>query len=177
MRLMTILGVSLLLSPAFVRAQQPQPGKDWKDFQFLFGDWTWNGGGQPGQGTGTSTFRPDLGGTVLMRKTHLEYPATKDRAAFAHDDLIYVYHDPQDSSLRGIFFDSDGHVIRYRATVAPDGNSVVFLSEGAPGGTTCRMTYAKTGADSVTEKFEIAPPGRPNDFATYVFFNAKRVGN
>jgi hypothetical protein len=38
------------------------------------------------------------------------------------------------------------------------------------------MTYARVGADSVTEKFEIAPPGKPNDFATYVEFVANRVG-
>jgi len=78
--------------------------------------------------------------------------------------------------LRAIFFDGEGHVIRYAVTVASDGNSIEFLSEAAPGGTRCRMTYNRAGADSVTEKFEIAPPGKPNDFATYVEFNAKRVG-
>jgi hypothetical protein len=38
------------------------------------------------------------------------------------------------------------------------------------------MTYTKTGADSVTEKFEIAPPGKPNDFTAYVEFKVTRVG-
>ncbi len=38
------------------------------------------------------------------------------------------------------------------------------------------MTYSRTGADSVSEKFEIAPPGKPEEFATYVEFAAKRVG-
>ncbi len=158
-----------------LQAQQPQPTNEWKDFDFLIGEWTWVGGGQPGQGKGMSTFRPEMNGTVLVRKTHLDYPATKERAAFAHDDLIYVYHDPQDASLRAIFFDGEGHVIRYAATVTSGGNSIEFLSDAAPGGTRCRMTYARTDADSVTEKFEIAPPGKPNDFATYVEFIAKRV--
>jgi hypothetical protein len=168
--------VTLTLVPFLsVRAQQPQPANEWKDFDFLFGEWTWDGGGKPGQGKGMSTFRPELNGTVLVRRTHLDYPATKERAAFAHDDLLYVYHDPEDNSLRAIFFDGEGHVIRYAATVAPGGNSIEFLSDAAPGGTRCRMTYARAGADSVTEKFEIAPPGKPNDFATYVEFNAKRI--
>ena len=167
---------ALTLVPCLpLQAQQPQSTNQWKDFDFLFGEWTWDGGGQPGQGKGVSTFRPELDGTVLVRKTHLDYPAAKERAAFAHDDLIYVYHDPLDNSLHAIFFDGEGHVIRYAATVAPGGDSIVFLSDAAPAGTRCRMTYARAGVDSVTEKFEIAPPGKPNDFATYVEFTAKRI--
>jgi len=171
-----ILFLALTLSAFFpVQAQQPTSAKEWKDFEFLFGEWTWTGGGQPGQGQGVSTFGPELEGTVLVRKTHLDYAATKERAAFSHDDLLYIYHDPQDNSLRAIFFDGGDHVIRYAVTVAPGGNSIEFLSDAAPAGTTCRMSYARAGADAVTEKFEIAPPGKPNDFATYVEFNAKRV--
>jgi hypothetical protein len=171
-----ILVLLTLVSFASLHAQQPRPSSDWKAFDFLLGEWKWTGGGQPGQGGGVSTFRPDLEGTVLVRKTHLDYPATKERAAFAHDDLLYIYHEPADNSLRAIFFDGGGHVIRYRVTLAPDGNSVEFLSEAAPAGTTCRMSYVRTGPDSVIEKFEIAPAGKPADFATYVQFNAKRVG-
>lgn len=48
---------------------------------------------------------------------------------------------PQDNSLRAIFFDGEGHVIRYAATVPPGGNSLQFLSDAAPAGTRCRMTY------------------------------------
>ena len=168
--------VALTLAPLLsLQAKQPRSTDEWEDFDFLLGEWTWVGGGQPGKGKGLSTFRPELDGMVLVRKTHLDYPATKERAAFAHDDLIYVYHDPQDSSVRAIFFDSEGHVIRYALTAASSGNSVQFVSDAAPGGTRCRMTYARTGADSMTEKFEIAPPGKPNDFATYVEFTATRV--
>ena len=168
--------VALTLFPFLsLQAQQPPPKTDWKDFDFLVGEWTWAGGGKPGQGNGRSTFRPELDGTVLVRKTHLDYPATKERAAFAHDDLIYVYHDPQDNSVRAIFFDGEGHVIRYALTTVSADDSVVFVSDAAPGGTRCRMTYVRTGADSVTEKFEIAPPGKPDDFAPYVEFTAKRI--
>jgi hypothetical protein len=171
-----IMVVAVALVPFLsLQTQQPRSVNEWKDFDFLLGEWAWVGGGQPGQGTGMSSFRPELNGTVLVRKVHLEYQATKERAAFAHDDLLYVYHDPQDDALRAIFFDGEGHVIRYVVSMAPGGNSVEFLSDAAPAGTRCRMTYSRAGADSVTEKFEIAPPGKPNDFATYVEFNAKRV--
>jgi len=132
-------------------------------------------GGQPGQATtGTCTFERDLNGTVLRRSVHLEYPATKQRAAFSHDDLLYIYRDPGDSAWRAIFFDNENHVIRYAVTVASD--SIQFLSEAAPSGTRARMTYTRTGPDSVTERFELAPSSKPDQFATYVEFTAKRIG-
>ncbi len=165
----------LLLACSSAPAQPARPVDPWKDFEFLLGEWSWAGGGQPGQATGQSAVRPELDGTVLVRRTHLEYPATKERAAFAHDDLLYFYRDPRDSSLRAIFFDNEGHVIEYRVAVAPDGKSIVSVSEAAPGGTTTRMTYAKAGSDAVTERFEIAPPGKPTEFAPYVEFTARRV--
>ena len=165
--------VAMLL--AVVSSANAQQSSDpWKDFDFLLGEWTWSGGGQPGQATtGRSTFKPDLNGTVLKRTVHLEYPAGQHRAAFSHDDLLYVYRDPSDGSLRAIFFDNENHVIRYTVTVSQD--SVQFLSDAAPSGTHARMTYTRAGPDSVTEKFELAPPGKPDEFTKYVEFVAKRT--
>ena len=165
----------LLLAFSAAHAQQPRPNQ-WKDFDFLLGQWTWTGGGQPGQAKGSSSFEPEMNGTVLLRKVHLDYPASKDRAAFSHDDFLYVYHDPADSSLRAIFFDNENHVIRYAVTVAPGGDSIQFLSDAAPSGTRARMTYTKLGAASATEKFELAPPGKPEEFVTYVEFTAQKIG-
>ena len=171
----TTFAATLLVVVSSVHAQQPS--NPWKDFEFLLGEWSWSGGGHPGQvTTGTCTFKPDLDGTVLRRTVHLEYPASKDRAAFSHDDLLYVYRDPADSALRAIFFDNENHIIRYAVTVAPTGDSIQFLSEAAPGGTRARMTYKRVGPDSVTEAFELAPPGKPDEFTKYVEFVAKRTG-
>ena len=168
----TMLAAALLAVVSSAYAQQP--ANPWKDFDFLLGEWTWSGGGQPGQATsGRSTFKPDLNGTVLKRTVHLEYPASQQRAAFSHDDLLYVYRDPGDGGLHAIFFDNENHVIRYTVTVAQD--SIQFLSEAAPSGTRARMTYTRAGPDSVTEKFELAPPGKPDEFTKYVEFVAKRT--
>jgi len=170
--------LAVILFAALSSAHAQQPSNPWKDFDFLLGEWSWSGGGHPGQATtGTSTFRPDLDGTVLRRTVHLEYPANKERAAFSHDDLLYVYRDPADSSLRAIFFDNENHVIRYAVTVPSDGNSIQFLSDAAPGGTRARMTYKRIGPDSVTETFELAPPGKPDEFTKYVEFTAKKIGS
>jgi len=168
----TLLSLFLLILPC-LEARQSRAPNDWKDFEFLLGDWTWTGGGLPGQGRGVCSFRPDLAGTVLVRKTHLDYAATKDRPAFTHDDLLYIYHHPEDKSLRAIFFDGQDHVILYRVTLGPSGAE--FLSEAAPDGTRCRMTYRRGAGDSVIEKFEIAPREKPTEFAAYVEFTATRV--
>ncbi len=172
----TVSLVALLLVICSALAAQPTQSDTWRDFEFLLGEGSWSGGGHPGQvTTGTCTFKPDLNGTVLRRVVHLEYPATKERAAFSHDDLLYVYRDPADSSLRAIFFDNENHVIRYAVTVNPGGDSIQFLSDAAPGGTRARMTYQQGGSDSVTETFELAPPGKPDAFVKYVEFTAKRI--
>ena len=173
MRLKTALAAFLLAIISSANAQQPS--NPWKDFDFLLGEWTWSGGGHPGQATtGRCTFEPDLNGTVLKRTVHLEYPASQQRGAFSHDDVLYIYREPSDSSLHAMFFDNENHVIRYTVTVLQD--SIQFLSDAAPSGTRARMTYTRLGPDSVTEKFELAPPGKPEEFTKYVEFVAKRIG-
>jgi len=67
---MSVLVLLIALSP--VGAQQSRSANDWKDFDFLLGEWTWMGGGQPGQAKGTSSVRAELNGTVLVRRTHLD---------------------------------------------------------------------------------------------------------
>jgi len=169
--------LTAVLLAFIVPAYAQRPSNSWEVFDFLLGDWSWSGGGKPGQATtGTSTFKPDLDGTVLRRTVHLEYPATKERAAFSHDDLLYVYRDPADNALHALFFDNENHVIRYTVTVAAGGDSIQFLSDAAPGGTRARMTYKRVASDSVTETFELAPPGKPDEFTKYVEFTARRTG-
>jgi len=163
-----------LLFAALAAAQQERPAASWGGLEFLIGEWTGGGSGQPGQGSGWFSFRPELNGAVLVRKNHAEYPAAKDRSAFTHDDLMYVYHDPADKSLRAIYFDMEGHVIEYRVTVASDRQTAVFLSDAAPALPRYRLSYAKKGPNEVTLKFEIAPPGKPNEFKTYIEASASR---
>jgi hypothetical protein len=163
-RLYAIVLLSLVALPG------QKPADVWAPIEFLLGDWVGEGGGGPGQGSGEFSFRKDLDGKVTIRKNYAEYPATKDRPALRHDDLMIVY--PSSGSLRAIYFDNDGHVINYSLQGAAD--SVVFLSDVAPASQRFRLTYERVSADAVSLKFEIAPPGKPDAFATYIQARVRR---
>ncbi len=146
----------------------------WGPLQFLVGDWVGEGGGAAGQGAGGFSFHPDLQGRILVRKNFAEYPATKERGAFRHDDLTIVYRESDGGPLRAIYFDNEGHVIRYAITASPEGNAVQFLSEATPSAPRYRLTYTRSDADAVGIGFEIAPPGKPDAFTPYIEAKAKR---
>jgi hypothetical protein len=154
-------------------AEQP-PKNNFAPLQFLLGNWSAEGGGTPGQATGGFSFTTDLQGAVVVRKSYAAYPATKDKPAYRHDDLMVIYSDSASNQLRAIFFDNEGHTINYGLHATDDGNSIEFLSEPQGPSPRFRFTYQKTGADAVKLKFEIAPPGKPDSFQTYVEGTAHR---
>jgi len=160
---------------AILAAQQSKKEDPWGPVKFLLGEWIGEGGGQPGESAGGFSFQPDLQGKILLRKSYAEYPATKDRAAYRHDDLTIVYRESGDEDLRAVYFDNEGHVIRYVLRAGDGGNSVQFLSEASPKGPRFRLTYVKTGDDKLSLKFEIALPGQPDAFSTYIEAKARRV--
>jgi hypothetical protein len=158
----------ILLAVATLHGQKP--ANVWAPIEFLLGDWVGEGDGGPGQGSGEFSFYKDLDGKVAVRKNFAEYPATKDRPALRHDDLMIVY--PDSGTLRAIYFDNDGYVIHYAVQGTKD--SAVFLSDALPSAQRFRLTYERTSADAVSLKFEIAPPGKPDAFTTYIQARVRR---
>jgi hypothetical protein len=145
----------------------------WEGWQFLIGEWVGEGGGEPGQGSAVFTFSPDLDNKVLVRRSHMDFPATPFRPAVVHDDLLIVYQDP-DQSRRAIYFDNEGHVIHYSVEISEKQDTVTFLSEKLPSEPRFRLSYWKTPEATLTTRFEIAPPGQPEAFSVYVEGNARR---
>ena len=151
----------------------PQPAGDWGPIQYLVGDWTGEGSGAPGQGTGWFSFKPDLQGKILVRKNHAEYPATKERPAYVHDDLMVVFRGSR--GWDADYYDSERHVIRYAVESSPDGSQIVFTSPAEQQDSPrYRLTYTRIGDQRLKIKFEIAPPGRPESFTTYIEAAARR---
>ncbi len=167
-----------VLLAAGIALAQPAPAKTpadlWAPLQFLLGDWVGEGGGSPGQSAGGFSFQPDLQRNVLVRKSRAEYPATKDHPAFVHDDLTIVYPQPGTGRLRAIYFDNEGHVVNYSVEVSGDRGTVQFVSDPSASGPRFRLTYQRTGEDTLGIQFEISPSGQPDSFAPYIQAAARR---
>jgi hypothetical protein len=162
-----------VISSQILLAQESTAKSPWEEWKFLLGEWFGEGGGKPGEGVGWFSFSPDLQGTVLLRKNHSDFPATKDRPAFSHDDLMVIYREPA-GATKAAYFDNEGHVIQYTVTFSSDSNSVGFLSEPAQGAPQFRLVYDKLAAGQVKIRFEIAPPGEPRKFTQYLAAVAHR---
>ncbi len=121
-----------------------------QSIHFLFGKWKGKGGGASvGQGQASYSYTPDLNQNIVTRRNFAEY-ASGPR----HDDLMIIY---VEESLRAIYFDSEGHVIRYNLTT-PSPTKAVFESDGTQPGPKYRLTYILEGSE-LTGEFEVAPPG------------------
>jgi hypothetical protein len=137
---------------------------------FLLGAWEASGGGAPGSGAGTTTFERRVGNKLIVRTNHADYPATKDRPASSHDDLMVIYASP-DGEMHADYYDNEGHVIRYSVD-AKDGTAV-FTSDPSPGVPRFRLTYKPAYAGIVGGEFEIASPGEPEAFKSYLTWTMK----
>jgi hypothetical protein len=153
-----------LLLAAPLASQAAAPKTDgFSPVRFLVGQWKGEGDGQAGQAAGAATFRFELEGKALIRRSHADYPAANGRLASHHEDLMTIF--AEGGQLKAIYFDNEGHVIRYAAATVPGG--VAFTSEPAPG-PRFRLTYLQKPDATVTVRFEIAPPSAPDAFKTYL---------
>ncbi len=143
----------------------------WDDIQFLFGKWGGGGQGQPGAGQGEFSFEPDLNGRIVVRHSFNQIASGRE-AGTRHDDLLILYSEPPNDAKRAIYFDSEGHVIRYNVTV-PHPKNVVFESDVSQPGPRYRLSYSLDG-DVLNGQFEIAESAKAQ-YKTYLNWKAKKL--
>lgn len=148
-----------------------QQNRTWDKWNWLMGEWQGKGNGKPGQGVGAFSFKLDLDQKIIVRKSHSEYPAAKNKPKVVHDDLMIVYMDITGSASKAIYFDNEGHTINY--TINWSDKSVVFKSEKIPGVPVFRLTYTPLSKDIVNTKFEMSQDGEK--FRTYVEGKSIRI--
>jgi hypothetical protein len=136
---------------------------------FLLGDWL-AAPGSSGE-TGGFSFKPAVQGRLLVRTNYASYPATADKPALRHDDLMVIAADGD--VVRADYFDSEGHIIRYLAQSIQAGQ-VVLVSEIKPNEPRYRLRYTANADGTLAGQFDVAPPGKPEAFAPYLAWSARR---
>ncbi|MGE5429984.1 MAG: hypothetical protein ACM3QX_02865 [Syntrophomonadaceae bacterium] len=169
MRLNLLLAAALIVTAAAVFGQENS--KNWDKFNYLIGNWKGEGSGKPGEGTGYFSFKLDLDNNILVRKSHSEYPASKDKPLIVHDDLMIVYLNNSGIPVKAIYFDNEGHVINYSVSF-PNDKDIVFTSEKIPNVPVFRLTYSAIDSNTVNTIFSMSQDGE--NFRTYVEGKSKR---
>jgi hypothetical protein len=157
-RILLLFLTSFLLVPAAFAQDSAADLAKWKPLQFLVGNWEAKTAGSEVKSIGTYSFQPELNGTILARHGTAESCKGPKDFDCDHHDRLYVYHDATvESGMRAIYFDNEGHVIRYIVTV-PSAAKVVFQSEAGPG-PQFRLTYELVNG-TMLGKFQVAAAGQ-----------------
>jgi len=138
---------------------------------FLLGHW--QAVNQPGEPTGGFDFASQLQSKVIVRTNYADYPATAERAAFRHEDLMIIYYD-ENQNLLADYYDSEGHVIHYTGQVR-DGNRVVFQSAPTYSGPAFRLSYQLETDGRLSGTFEIAQLAELDKFMPYLAWSAIKI--
>lgn len=169
MKLNLILAAFLIIVTGAVSGQGKS--SNWEKLNYLTGNWKGEGSGKPGEGQGYFSFKPDLDNNILVRKSHSEYPAQKDKPLIVHDDLLIIYSDSSGNPGKAIYFDNEGHVINYSVTF-PNDRDIVFTSDKTPSAPVFRLTYSIIDSNTVNTIFAMSQDGK--NFRTYVEGKSKR---
>jgi hypothetical protein len=160
------VSLALITLTGTAHAESPAP---LTPFQFLLGQW--EGIGDQAGATGGFTFAPTVQDRVIVRTNYSNTAANGGKPAARHDDLMVIYID--DGVVKADYFDSEEHVIRYVAEARP--GEVVFVSEIKPSEPRYRLSYSRGSATTLKGTFEVAPPGKPDAFALYLSWAARKV--
>lgn len=137
-------------------------------FRVLIGDW--QALDDPSGATGGFTFSWSVQDRVIVRTNFASYPAANGKPASRHDDLMVIYVDAD--VVHADYFDNEGHVIRYLADAKPD--QIVFLSEVRPSEPRYRLVYRRASDGLLHGRFDVAPPGNPEGFTSYLSWAARK---
>jgi hypothetical protein len=162
MRIWPILLIALL------PAADAQSNDTWKKLEFLSGKWVGIAGEKDtpnGAAQGSFSFEPQLNKQILVRRNNATY-----ESGAQHDDLMVIYLDPPAGAPRAIYFDSEGHVIRYSLSF-PSANRVVLESDAGVPGPRFRLTYWLDGV-SLKGTFELAQSGA--EYQPYLSWSSKK---
>jgi hypothetical protein len=154
-------------------AKSPAKANPWAGFRFLLGSWEakTTGGVAQAQASAGYSFRMELRDHLMARHSRSGACSAPDDFDCQHSDLLYIYPASNGSAFEAIYFDNEGHVIRFDVTT-PKPGTVLFLCAPAQPGPQYRLSY--TFLDGVMSgQFEMKMPGQ-TEFTSYLEWSGKR---
>jgi len=179
-RRLVLIGVASLLLGCGLQGQTPakspaaaEKADPWAGVRFLLGAWEakTTGGMAQAQATGGYAFRLELRDHVMAR--HSRGGGCKGPEDFdcQHGDMLTIYPGANGQALQAIYFDNEGHVIRYDIST-PKPGTAVFLSDAAVPGPQFRLSYELVEG-VMTGEFQVKMPGQ-GDFMSYLVWSGKQ---
>lgn len=154
-----------LLIPFFASAQNPVKVDPWIPFKSFIGEWTGQGGGEPGKGNYERSYQFIMNGRFIEVHNKSTYPPSASNAkGEVHEDLGYISYDRSLKKFRLRQFHIEGFVNQYLLdSISPDQKTIVFVTESIeniPAGWKAKETYRVLSENELEETFELAEPGK-----------------
>lgn len=155
----------LLLIPTLLAGQTSKHDSIWIPVKSLIGDWVGKGGGEPGTGDYTRSYKWIFNEKYIEVRNKSVYPPSKNfPKGEIHEDLGYISYD----KIRNTFvlrqFHTEGFVNQYKLdSISADKKTLVFVSEAIeniPAGWRAKETYKLLNNGEFEETFELAEPGQ-----------------
>ena len=119
----------IFLSGSGLQAQTSKGTDLWGPFQFLIGNWSGVGSGNPADAiAGSTSFSFDLDKCIILRRNRAEYPPIAgEKINKVHEDLMIIYPDSADSKFHAVYFDNEGHFINYIVSISANQPALEFV--------------------------------------------------
>jgi hypothetical protein len=164
------LALVLVLAATAAIAQPRDAGLARLDF--LVGEWRGTSSGRPGDGKVERVCAKVLSDRFVECRTTVTYPPQeKNPKGEVHVERAFFSYDKRAKLLRLRQFHGEGFVNTYTETEPL--SFVTVDIENIPAGWRARETFASPSADTWTERFELAEPGK--EFAVYSSSTMERV--
>jgi hypothetical protein len=139
-----------------------------ENFEFLIGDWISPMSGEPGQGVaGSCTFTFELDKNIILRKSRAEFaPKLGEKKGLVHDDLLIIFQKPEESFVRAIYFDNEGHTLHYTVDFPAKGPGAIFETDPTRPGPRFRLVYSTDHNGDLWSDFQVGVPG--GEFQSHV---------
>ena len=157
MKIKNLILAILLTLPISINAQQ---NNVWGNWLPLIGNWTGEGVGIPGDGTGNFSFTFDAEQNVLVRKSLYYYLGDKMYTTFEDSMIIYIENG---TPSKAFFSNKEGFSRTY--SILYSGKTITLITEKLPLTPVFKLTYTLIDDTTLTLKYEIARDGV--NFTTY----------